>query len=162
MQAFEILVTAPEQLFLLGSQGIERCVDREVEFRRIVYQRIEPWLHLLALPAGDSAFVYGLGLVGYHQIGIYTHDRSHAFTLRTSAHRAVEIEEVLVGFDKLYSVRLKALGEHFLFVVHPHAAFAVTFEESGLYGVCKTVTRCLLMVNDYAVNQQVCFVAFDL
>ena len=135
MQAFEILVSAPEQLFLLGSQGIERSVDREIEFRCIVYQRIEPRLHFLTLPACDGLFVDGLGLVGHHQIGVYTHDRPHAFTLRTSAHRAVEVEQVLVGFDKLYPVRFKALGEHFLFVVHPYAALAVALEESSLYGV---------------------------
>ena len=132
-------------------------MNREIEFRCIEYQRIQPWFHLLALPASNGLFVDSLGLIGYYEIRINSHDGSYALTFRTSSHRAVEIEEVFAGFHKLYPVCFKALGEHFLAVVDPYAALAVTFKESSLHGVGKAITRSLFMIDHHTIDQKVCF-----
>ena len=152
VQASEILVARPDELFLFLRQRIEWRVNREVELRRVVDERIQPRLCLLALPAGNRLFVNGFRLIRHHQINIYAHNRSNAFAFRTGTDRVVEVKQVFARFDELNPVRLEALGEHFLVFVRPYTAFALAFKECCLHAVCKAVARCLLMVHNDTVH----------
>ena len=69
---------------------------------------------------------------------------------------------MFAGFYKLYSVRFETLREHFLPVVYPYAALSVALKEGSLDRVRKPVTRCLLMIDDNAIYQQICLMSFDL
>ena len=163
MQPAEILVSGPDQLFLFLCQGIERCVNREIELRRIVNKRFQPFaLHGFALPTRDRLLIDRLRLIRHHQIFINTHHLAYTLAFGTSAQGIIEIEQVLTRFNKLYPVRLKTLREdvrlRYIALLYDHLTFALTFKERGLYAVCKTVTGRLFMVHHNTIHQQISLV----
>ena len=158
MQTSEIFIALPDQLFLLCRQGIKRRVYRKIKLCGVINQLILPCFHLLALPASYSPLINSLRFIRYNQVRIDTHYRSHTLTFRTSTYRAVEIKQVFAWLDKLYAIRFKTLGENLLFIVLPYATFAVSFKESRLDAICKTVTCRRLMVHYNTIHQQKRFV----
>ena len=66
---------------------------------------------------------------------------------------------MLCGFDKLNTIGFEALGEKFSMVVSTlyerfYYTFSSAFEESGLYGVCKTVGCRLLAICNQSIYEQ--------
>ena len=125
----------------------------------MIHQFIVPFLHFLALPAGNRAFVDRLGLIGNDQILINAHHNTHTLAFRASTDRVVEIEQVFAGLHEVDTIRLKALGEHFFFLIDPYPAFALSLKERRLHAVCKTVAGRRLFIDHNAVHQQVCLFA---
>ena len=162
VETSEIFVARPDQMFLFRRQGIERRVNREVEFAGVEDQFVIPCLQLRTLPARNRSFVDCFGFVGYDEVFVDTHDDAETATFGACTDRAVEVKEVFGGFNELNAIRFEAFGEHFLFLVHPNTAFALPFEESCLYAVCKAVAGGLFMVYDDTINEQEGFVTFDL
>ena len=116
VQAVEIFITCPDELFLFGRESVERRMYRKIELRRVVDQFIPPGAHLLSAPAGNGVLIDAFRLVGYDQIHIYANNISESVAAGACAERVVEVEQVFAGFNELYAVSFKPLGE----VYHLH------------------------------------------
>ena len=167
MQSAEVFISGPDQLFLLRRQGIERRVDREIELRRIVDQRLQPFaLHGFALPTRNRLLVDRLRLIRHDQILINTHHLAYALTFGTGTQGIIEVEQVLARFNELYPVCLKVLRENirlrYIALLHDHLAFALPLKERCLYAVCKAVAGRLLMVHYDTIDQQIGLMALRL
>ena len=134
-------------------------MNREIELGGIIDKRIQPGLHLLALPARDRLFIDGFRFVRHYEVFVDAGDDSHTLALGAGSYRVVEIKEVFAGFDELDTIRLKPLGEHlcpWTFVtLYTNLAFALSFKESGLHAVGEAVAGRLLMIDDNTIDEQI-------
>ena len=67
--------------------------------------------HFLTFPAGNGPIIYAQAFVRNDQVFAYANDFAETATGRAGPQRAVETEEVLIGFTETHSVELETVHE---------------------------------------------------
>ena len=94
VQPVEILISAPQELFLFACQVVIRRMNGEIELVSIIYQLLLPPLHRLPLPASNRVLEYRATFVGDHQILVNADHLAVTFATWARSDRIIETEKV--------------------------------------------------------------------
>ena len=102
VNTIEIVRSTPQHLALGIAQGVIWRVYRKSALRRIKNKLLLPTAHRGTIPAGNSAIIDALRLIGHHKALVDAHNLAIALTHRACADRVIKREEVLGGALKLH------------------------------------------------------------
>ena len=152
VNTIEIVRTTPQHLALGIAQSVIWRVYRKSALRRIKNKLLLPAAHRGSVPAGNSAIIDALRLIGHHKTLVDAHNLAIALAYGAGTDRVIERKEVLCGALKFHVALVIVCRELLESVAHLHIhnARAIT------HGTCHRVSHArhgiLLVANLEAVN----------
>ena len=146
----------PQPVFLTLGEVHIGFEDGKIIVSSVADEPLLPLLHLLPVPADDTAVIDGEGGVGDDQLLVDADDTPEALTLWTGSCGGVKGEHLVVGLLERHPVGFETHRE----VVEDRwreeqAEFSVTLEEGGLRRVYQSGDRVLGIINAHAVDDEV-------
>ena len=154
VQPVEMLVAAPQQQLLLGREVVIGLVYREIELEGVLHQLVFPPFHRRAAPAGHGIVVYGLTLVGNHQIFVYADYFAVSLAFGAGSYGVVEAEQMLRRLLELHPVGLEATREGVLLVVDHRDAFVVAVIVSPSHRIAQSQHAVVVGRGTQAIHHQ--------